>query len=204
MIASWWAELPVLMKILWALTLSASLIFVIQSILTFIGLDHSGDLSDVDIPDSLDNLDGLDGAGHSGMNLYTFRNLVNFILGFGWTAILLRDKISSTSVLLFVSILVGVGLVVLVMYLFKLLNSMQQSGNINLHQSAVGCSGKVYLRIPGGRSGEGKVQISINGTTREYGAVTDGGELPTGASIKVVDVVDDETVLVESQESVIV
>ena len=205
MIASWWAGLPLLMKILWALTLSASLIFVIQSILTFIGLDHSGDM---DVPDaSADGFDGfgdVDGADASGMNLYTFRNLVNFLLGFGWTAILLRDQIASTTVLMLVSIAVGVGLVILVMYLFKLLSNMQQSGNINVRKSAVGCTGKVYLPIPGERKGEGKVQITINGAVREYGALTDGADLPTGASVKVVDVIDDETVVVESPDSLIV
>ena len=39
MIATWWADLSPVMRILWGVTLTASLIFVIQTILTFIGAD---------------------------------------------------------------------------------------------------------------------------------------------------------------------
>ena len=42
MIASWWAELSPVMKILWGVTLTASLIFIIQTILTFVGADADG------------------------------------------------------------------------------------------------------------------------------------------------------------------
>ena len=97
------------------------------------------------------NLDFPDMDGHSGMNLYTFRNFINFFLGFGWTAILLQEKIQSAAILILISVAVGVMLVTLVMYIFKWLNSMQQSGNINIYKSAVGCKGQVYLTIPAER-----------------------------------------------------
>ncbi|MCQ2135717.1 MAG: hypothetical protein MJY67_02255, partial [Bacteroidales bacterium] len=120
------------------------------------------------------------------------------------SAILLKDKISSIALLAFVALLIGVALVVLVMYLFKWLYSMQASGNINVRKDAVGCLGSVYLAIPGERSGEGKVQITINNSVREYGAVTDGEALPTGAQIRVVEVISENTLLVESQNSLII
>jgi len=183
------------MKILWGVTLTASLIFIIQSIMTFIGADADTDF-DVDIDTSMDGADLSNIEG--GSNLYTFRNLVNFTLGFGWSAILLKENISSTALLILVSTLIGVALVALVMYLFKWLAGMQQSGNINLQRSATGCEGKVYLTIPAARKGMGKVQITISGAVREYDAVTENEEpLKTGASIRVVDVVDANTVLVE-------
>ena len=100
--------------------------------------------------------------------------------------------------------LVGVALVVAVMYLFKWLSSMQQSGNINVYKSAVGCQGKCYLRIPAERGGEGKVQITIQGAVREYNAVTDGDEIKTGASVKVLEAVDANTLLVEELNSYII
>jgi hypothetical protein len=106
--------------------------------------------------------------------------------------------------LLTVAVLVGIGLVVVVMLLFKWLSGMQQSGNIDLRSSAVGCEGNVYLTIPAARSGEGKVQISINGAVREYDAVTDGDAIKTGTAIKVVDVLNDSTVLVEELDPSII
>ena len=204
----WWNSLSVMMKVLWGITLSASLIFIIQSVMTFLGAD-TGDTgldSDVsgDLPDSPDaTVDGADAHG-TGQGLLTFRNFVNFFLGFGWTAIVLRDNISSTGVLMLVSIIVGVILVALVMLLFKWLSGMQQAGNINVFTSAVGCEGKVYLTIPGERAGAGKVQITINNSVREYDALTDGDTLKTGTRIHVTEVIDADTLLVEPLESLII
>lgn len=197
----WWSSLSVMMKVLWTITLSVSLIFIIQSILTFIGADSGG--GDFDLDTDVD-MSGVDGDASTGMGLLTFRNLVNFLLGFGWSAILLRDNIQSTSLLMIVSIVIGVALVFLVMLLFKWLSGMQQAGNINIFRSAVGCEGKVYLKIPAARAGSGKVQITINNSVREYEAVTDGVALPTGASIRVVEALSADTLLVEPLETLIV
>ena len=202
MIASWWADLSPVMKLLWGVTLTASLIFVIQTVMTFLGADADSTDFDVDVDTSMDgsDLSNIDG----GANLYTFRNFVNFFLGFGWTAIILQPSVKSTALLVIISVLVGLALVALVMYMFKWLYSMQQSGNINVYKSAVGCQGKCYLRIPAERGGEGKVQITIQGAVREYNAVTDGDEIKTGASVKVLEAVDGNTLLVEELNSYII
>jgi len=187
---TWWTSLSTAMQVLWAITLSASLIFVIQTVMTFLGLgDHDADFD-------LDTSDGSFDADPS-MNLLTFRNLVNFCLGFGWTAVLMHEKIQSNALLTIVSVIVGILLVTVVMWIFKWLSGMQQTGNIDVHKSAVGCEGKVYLTIPGERKGEGKVQITINNAVREYDAVTDGETIPTGKAIKVTEVINDYTLLVE-------
>ncbi len=187
---TWWTSLSTAMQVLWAITLSASLIFVIQTVMTFLGLgDHDADFD-------LDTSDGSFDADPS-MNLLTFRNLVNFCMGFGWTAVLMHEKIQSNALLIIVSVIVGILLVTVVMWIFKWLSGMQQTGNIDVHRSAVGCEGKVYLTIPGERKGEGKVQITINNAVREYDAVTDGETIPTGKAIKVTEVINDYTLLVE-------
>lgn len=187
---TWWTSLSTAMQVLWAITLSASLIFVIQTVMTFLGLgDHDADFD-------LDTSDGSFDADPS-MNLLTFRNLVNFCMGFGWTAVLMHEKIQSNALLIIVSVIVGILLVTVVMWIFKWLSGMQQTGNIDVHKSAVGCEGKVYLTIPGEREGEGKVQITINNAVREYDAVTDGETIPTGKAIKVTEVINDYTLLVE-------
>lgn len=204
----WWNSLSAMMKVLWAITLSASLIFIVQSVMTFLGADSgNGDFDmDTDVSgDVPDGTDAPDAAAHgTGQGLLTFRNFVNFFLGFGWCAILLRSSISSTPLLLVISVVIGLALVVLVMLLFKWLGGMQQAGNINVFKSAVGCEGKVYLSIPGERGGSGKVQITINDAVREYEAVTDGPKLTTGTAIRVVEVLSADTLLVEPLESIII
>ena len=211
----WWTSLSLFMKILWAITIISSLIFIIQSIMTFIGADAGdggidadfggtdADLGGGDLNTDVDSSSDYSDMG-SGMNLLTFRNFVNFFLGFGWTAVLFAGEIKSTGVLMLLSILVGVALVFAVMYLFKWLSSLQQTGTINVYKTSVGCTGKVYLTIPAARSGEGKVQITINDSVREYDALTDGEELPTGTNIKVLEAIDAHTLLVEGQESLII
>ena len=214
----WWNSLEPAMKVLWAVTLSASLVFVIQTVMTFLGAAGDSDFdinTDVDAgapgdlaDGSIDVGGGPDAAetGHlgTGMNLLTFRNFINFLIGFGWTAILLKDGVPSTGLRMLIAIAVGVVLVVLVMLLFKWLTDMQESGNINVYKSAVGCEGTVYLTIPGERAGEGKIQITINNAVREYAAVTDGPTLKTGVRIRVVEVVSANTMLVEEINSVII
>ena len=202
MIASWWADLSPVMKLLWGVTLTASLIFIIQTVMTFLGADADSTDFDVDVDTSMDGADLSNIEG--GSNLYTFRNFVNFFLGFGWAAILLQKSVKSTGLLVVLAVLVGVALVVAVMYLFKWLSSMQQSGNINVYKAAVGCQGNCYLVIPGERAGEGKVQITIQGAVREYNAVTDGDTIKTGTPIKVVETINANTLLVEELNSYII
>ena len=201
MLATWWADLSPVMKLLWGVTLTATLVFIIQTVMTFLGADADGDF-DVNVDTSMDGADLSNIEG--GSNLYTFRNFVNFFLGFGWTAILLQNSVKSTGLRILLAVLVGVALVIAVMYLFKWLSSMQQSGNINVYKAAVGCQGTCYLRIPAERSGEGKVQITIQGAVRDYDAVTDGDEIKTGTSVKVLEVVDANTLLVEGLNSYII
>lgn len=195
--SEWWNSLDLFMKILWGISIGTSLIFIIETVLTFAGMDSDID-TDFDIPD------GSFGTDVS-MNLYTFRNLVNFLLGMSWTAILLKDSIQSKTLLMVISVAAGMLLVAAVMYMFKWLGKMQQSGNIDIFKSAPGCNGKVYLTIPAERKGTGKVQIAINGSVREYDAVTDSdSDIRTGTAIKVTEALDSYTLLVEEINSLII
>ena len=186
----WWSSLGLFMQSVWCITLFASLVFVIQTIMTFIGMDTDGGM-DVDV--SADTT----ADGDSGpFQLFTFRNFINFLLGFGWSIISFEKAIANQFVLILVSAVVGVLLVMAVMAIFRFMSRMEQSGTIRV-ANAVGCKGNVYLKIPGEKRGEGKVQISIQGAIRDFDALTAGEELETGAPIKVVEVVNDSTLLVE-------
>ncbi|MBQ2965438.1 MAG: NfeD family protein [Bacteroidales bacterium] len=195
----WWTTLDLFMKILWCIAIASSLIFIVETVLTFIGADVDFDAdADFDMPDGTFE-------GDPSMNLYTFRNLVNFLLGMSWTAILLKDQIASKALLMVIAFVAGAILVAAVMLMFKWLSKMQQSGNIDVMKDAEGCNGKVYLTIPAERAGTGKVQITINGAVREYDAVTDSEQdLKTGKAIKVVEAIDNSTLLVEELDSLII
>ena len=186
----WWSSLGLFMQSVWCITLFASLVFVIQTIMTFIGMDTDG-VMDVDV--SADTATDVDSGP---FQLFTFRNFINFLLGFGWSIISFEKAIENQFVLILVSAVIGVLLVMAVMAIFRFMSRMEQSGTINM-ANAVGCKGNVYLKIPGEKRGEGKVQISIQGAIREFNALTAGEELETGAPIRVVEVINDNTLLVE-------
>ena len=75
------------------------------------------------------------------------------------------------------------------------MSKMEQSGNIET-SSALGCKGNVYLTIPGQRSGEGKVQITVQGAIREFDAMTEAETLPNGCPIQVVEILNENMLLV--------
>ena len=80
---TWCGSLDPFMQSLRGIAIAASAVFIIQSIMTFVGMD-----SETNFDGDFDGDMSADGAGESTpFQLFTFRNLINFMLGFSWTAI---------------------------------------------------------------------------------------------------------------------
>lgn len=78
----------------------------------------------------------------------------------------------------------------------------ESDGSISI-QRAVGSAATVYVPIPGSKAGAGKVTLTLQGRTVEYQAITaEGIALPTGMSVVVVDVHNDDTVEVAPLPSI--
>ena len=92
------------LKTLWIIALVVSLIFVIQLILTIIGMDGS-DGVDADFDSNFDD-------GGAPFQLFSFRNLTNFLLGFSWGGIAFYDNISNKFLLSIVALLIGISMLV--------------------------------------------------------------------------------------------
>ena len=87
-----------------------------------------------------------------------------------------------------IAIAAGVGAMYSVHWLVRSMRRLSEDGTLRVDR-ALGRQGVVYLTIPAGRSGPGKVQIKLQNRLMEYQAVTDHGEpLPTGIKIQVVGV----------------
>lgn len=83
-----------------------------------------------------------------------------------------------------------------VYWLFKQVYKVQHAGNENIRLS-VGLPAKVYVPIPGGRAGAGKVMFRLQDRTVEYQALSDEAErLHTGEEVIVTGVVNSDTVSV--------
>ncbi|MBO4530226.1 MAG: NfeD family protein [Paludibacteraceae bacterium] len=184
----WFSNLEPGIKIYWAIALISSVIFVIQTIVSFIGI---GDF-DVDI--DMNGGDGMDSSGFS--DLLSMRNAINFMLGFSWAGVCFYDKISNGFILALIAILCGLAFVAIFIYVFKKMMKLESNGAYDIN-TAIGKTCDVYLRIPANRSGSGKVQISFNGSIQEIDAVTDGEMIPSGSKVTVVEILNNKILRVE-------
>jgi len=185
-------SLEPLQKFFWTIACCASLVFIIQTVMTFIGL---GADTDVDAGPMDGSVDSMEDGSLSGV--FSFRNLVNFLLGYGWAGVLLHDSIESGLLLQVVAIAVGLLFVLAFVFMFRQVMKLSHDGSFKM-QEAVGLKADVYLRIPAARSGRGKVQVSVKGSVHEIDAMTDNTEeIATGAQVKIVKVLGDDLLLVE-------
>ncbi len=185
-------SLEPLQKFFWTIACCASLVFIIQTIMTFIGLGTDADVDAGPMDGSVDSIE--DGA-LSGV--FSFRNLVNFLLGYGWAGVLLFDDLEKRWLLQLVAIAVGVLFVLAFVFMFRQIMRLSHDGSFKMSE-AVGLKADVYLRIPAARSGRGKVQVSVKGSIHEIDAVTDNdAEIPTGGQVEIIEALGDDLLLVK-------
>ena len=175
-----------LLKAFWYIALPVSLFFGLQTIMTFVGL--SGGETDMDS-------DGGDG-GDMPFEIFTLRNLINFLLGFSWTGISFYDSIANKTTLIIVSVLVGLLFVALFFFLIKQILKLSEDNSFKI-ENALNKTAEVYITIPESKTGKGKVQISINGAFHELDAITKSSEkIPSNSAVKVV-AIEDNLLIVE-------
>lgn len=184
----WFSNLEPGIKIYWAIAIVSSIVFLIQTIVSLIGI---GDFeTDLDVGGG----DGMDSSGFS--DLLSMRNAINFLLGLGWSGVCFYDRISNGFILALVSIIFGLAFVAIFIYVFKKMMKLESNGAYDIN-TAIGKTCDVYLRIPANRAGTGKVQISFNGSIQEIDAVTDGEMIPSGSKVTVVEILNNKILRVE-------
>ena len=184
----YFSELDPILRTFWFIALPASLIFIIQSIMTFMGTDsHDGLNADFD-----SNFEGVDAP----FQLFSFRNLINFMLGFSWTGISLFHRIESILWLLLLSFAVGIAFVLLFFVLIKQIQRLAEDNSFKI-SDCIGKTADVYIPIPENKAGKGKVQISVNGAFHEIDAITAGDKIESGQVVIVKEIVSNNILIVE-------
>jgi membrane protein implicated in regulation of membrane protease activity len=179
MIPEYFYDLPVLQQSFWYLAFFASLIFIFQTIMTFLGTDASADL-DADFDGDFHHVD-------APFELFTFRNLINFLLGFGWTGVAFYGKFND-AILVILAFVVGMIFVAIFFVIIKQILKLQEDNTFNIN-NALGKTAQVYMNIPANKNGSGKVQLSVNGSFHELEAITEGeNSINSGENVKVVKV----------------
>ena len=109
-----------------------------------------------------------------------------------------RDALHRASLWAVVSItggtLAGLFTVWLMGIIFAAMLRLQRDGTLNI-RNAIGQQGTVYLTIP--REGSGQASVVVQGSLKVFDAVTENKQkIPTGDKIKVVGIVDNQTLIV--------
>lgn len=142
-------------------------------------------------------------AGHDSdhgnwfLGVLTVRTVTSALLFFGLGGMTARYYGADDTAAFVIALGAGLATLYAMAAAMKALAGLKADGTARVERS-VGRAGTVYLRIPAGRSGMGKVHLMLQNRTVEYQAVTGGAELPTGTPVKVIAVVNSDTVEVEA------
>ena len=193
----WWYELSNTQQVFWGIALIFSVLFVIQFVLSLIGLDFDHDADfDVSTETDVDSGYSLD----ADFTLLSVRSIIAFFTFFGWTGVIALNNGASTVMALGMASAAGFAAMLVVGYMIYLFSKLSQEGNLDMNEALFN-TGEVYLAIPSKKEGYGKVHIKIKGSLREMDAVTEGEPLPTGASVRIIEVLNDNLLLVEPAEN---
>ena len=203
----WWDSLNIIVQVFYCIAIPATLILLIQTILMFFGFDDGadGDITldapdadfDGDVIDEAPDMDINDVSGLESLHIFTVRGIIAFFVIFGWVGVVMQSAGIKLFITLPVATVCGFAMMVLIAYLFKLVMRLKSDGTAD-NRNALGSAGKVYLAIPPSRTGEGKVNIMLQGAYVERNAVTDETEsIPTGCEIIVVGTSGQTSLVVE-------
>ena len=198
----WWVSLVLAEKFYYVVAIISTLVFVVQLVLNLIGVGV--DDADVDVGSAHDALDAgaghVDGAHSTGLGVISVKTVMAFLVGFGWTGAICLGGGMRLGFAIPLSIVAGAVLMLLVFWMLKIFYDLAETGNVDT-KNAVGKTATVYVSVPPAGQGRGQIQVTVQGRLRELNAVAQDEEaLKPGTHVRVVKLLDAETVLVKKME----
>jgi hypothetical protein len=139
--------------------------------------DHDHDHGVGEHPDGTDWFAGL----------FTLRSVTAGLTFFGLSGMVALSRGADELTALAVAALGGAFALYAVAQIMHGLRRLGDDGTAHI-EHAVGETGTVYVPIPGGNAGPGKVTVTVQKRTMEYAAYTAAGPLPTGTRVRVLAV----------------
>lgn len=182
-----WAALPAAQQLFFGIGIIAGGVSLILAVMSAVGLEHH---DVVDLPESI----GWDAGGGG---IFSVKPLTGFLLGFGWAGGLASvaglGLLAATAVAL-ASGLATMGLVVGVL---RLILGMRSDGTARIADT-LNASATVYVSLPPSRQAGGQVTVHFRGRQETFQALNRSDRpVPSGERVRVVEVLDAQTVLVE-------
>ena len=181
---AWWIALSTAEQVFWVMGISGTAVLLLQTALSMVGADADVDF-DIDTEIDLD------------FSIFSVRSIVAFITFFGWMGVIGMGRNWSLSLVILAAAGAGVIAMVLVAYMLFQFQKLESSGTMDFGDAMLQ-EGEVYLAIPAAGAGMGQVSVEVSGQVRELSAMTNGDMIPTGSKIRVVDILEDNTLIVES------
>jgi membrane protein implicated in regulation of membrane protease activity len=183
--SEWWSGLNFSLQVFYGIGILATVILVIQLIMTLLGADGDGMADDGAFDAAGADADVL--AGHdTGLQILSVRTVVAFLAGFGWTGVIVLQAGRSMTSAVLIALGVGILLMLAVFSLMRGLYSLRQSGSVD-YRNAIGAVGTVYVRIPPAGEGTGQIQVVVQGRLATVAAANRGDKpLAGGTKVKVV------------------
>ena len=176
--AEWFAGLAGLQQTLFVIAVISTAVFAVQVVFTLFGI---GEIDDIDLGEG-------GGEGTPFGDIFTIRNGVSFIMGLSWGGLMAYSwGLTHAFFAILIGVLVGSLFVGVNIGLLALMSMVEHEGNVRV-ENAIGEDARVTLTVPEGRSGVGKVSLSIQGRLQEYHAITDGRTLDRNFAVTVVGV----------------
>jgi len=222
--SAWWNSLQLIEQVFLLFAIPSTIVLVLQTLMLLIGLGSSGGAdSDLDSDTSgIGDVSGYDGAGagdvhmdmggdfdashdhagthggehDSGFRMFTVRGFITFFTLFGWTGLVCIQAGTPYAVSVVVALLAGAAGMAITAWAMMSVMKLQSDGSINL-VNAIGKTATVYIRVPGGRTDRGKVNLVIQEKLIEASAVTDEeNDLTVGSEVVVIGMSSNDTLLV--------
>ena len=203
---NWWIALGSAGQVFDCIAIPATVILLIQMVLTLIGLSNDSDAdtdgADADGADDDVMIDDADEAFEkgeafdAGLRLFTLRGLIAFFSVMGWVGTICCGEGVGLALSIVISSASGFLAMLVIALLMKWLFSLQYDGTEDIRE-ALGVSGTVYMRIPPSRTGKGKITAVIQGKLCEKYAVTDEETMINrDEEVTVVGISGEETLIV--------
>lgn len=169
--------------VLWFIAVPATIIFLLQTLMVFFGIDnHDGGFDhdfDHDVSHDTEHDNAQKSTGHT-FGWFSFKNLVNFFTVFGWAGISCMSAGLSQPLSLLISILAGLSMVFIMTMLMRGMKKLSYDGSAKM-SNVIGREATVYLAVPHYR--KGKVSLILGGSLQYLDATSETGTIPRGQTV---------------------
>lgn len=181
--------------IYWASTIIGGVFFVLRTAMMVVGFGAEGLEAEADLDaDILDDV-GNPGDPDMAFKMLSSQGLTAFFLMFGLVGLATLSAEWPLVLTIFSGAVAGIFTVWVIGQVFRGMLFLRSEGNLRI-ENAIGQEGEVYLTIQPKSSGQ--VQVTVQGALKIFDAVAaDGKRIATGEKIRVVAVVDSQTLKVE-------